>query len=1055
MLTRTHLLLIATLMALAGSITAALATQQERDFQLRGYIDPTKTFALPFRGPLLGVNADLGQYEPDELAQHLAWMEQAGVIWVRHIFAWNAIEPAAGEYVWEETDAIVEAVAETDSLQLVAVLFTTPSWARDARSPQDFTTPPADHSTFADFAGVFATRYGDRIDYYQIWDEPNLLTAWGGLAPRAADYTALLSGAYQAVHSADPRATVIAAGLAPTVEIGPDNISDVLFLEQLYVHGAGEFLDAAAAKPYGFEFSPLDRVVRADTLNFSRMIALREVMVAHGDSHKALWASHWGWNALLPEWAGEPSIWGEVSTTEQVEFTAAGLDRAQREWPWVGGLILNQWQPNAPPDDPRWGFAVIDADDQPTALWALLAARPPIIAASNGLFPAQTSFARYSGVWTFSALGADIGWVEDSRAQFDFSGRDISLLLREDDFVAWLYPRIEGQRANAAPHDADGNPYILLTSDTLEPEIALVPAARGLLLSTYTLELIADELIPDEAQSRWPLIGYAVSDGDLRAPYNRQIAIAWLTAVAAAVGVMVAAWQINWAAIPNAFQPLNRRLNQARALAAGGLASVALMGGMLLTWTDAAPPLFRREPVQIVLSMLTAGLIYIEPGMMITLAAGVILFVLCFHRVELGLGLTLFWSPFFLFPVELYTFAFPIAEVILLITLAAWMARTIYDWAESWQTRVSQFAAPTLRGLLRRLNLIDFGVLAWVLIGALSVTWADRYPPAAVTELRTLIVEPALFYLMLRMTIRDRRTLLLLIDLLLLAAVIVCAIGWVMYVRGEAIITAEDGARRLASVYGSPNNVGLLIGRCVPFLLAFSLLRVDRRRQTASKVALALLLVTAILSQSVGALFIGIPAAITAALALIYRRRAVIPIITLGMVFTAALFLALQFPRFERALNFTEGTTFARIRVWQSAVQAIQDRPLTGLGLDQFLYAFRGQYILPDAWEDPSLSHPHNILLDYWTRLGLPGMLTLIVVQGAFWRRGLRAYQQIRPDQPLEMAVMVGILGSMINLLAHGLVDNSVFVIDLAIIWMFLLAACISIQNTSSIDETG
>jgi O-antigen ligase len=1042
-------------MALAGSVTAALATQQARDFQLRGYVDPTQTFALPFRAPLLGVNADLGQYEADELAQQLAWMEQAGVTWVRHRFAWDAIEPAAGEYVWEETDAIVEAIAETDSLQLVAVLFTTPAWARDARSPQDSTTPPADHSTFADFAGVFAARYGDRIDVYQIWDEPNLLTAWGGLAPRAAEYTALLSGAYQAIHSADPHATVIAAGLAPTVETGPDNISDVLFLEQLYVHGAGEFMDAAAGKAYGFEFSPLDRAVKADTLNFSRLIALREVMVAHGDGHKPLWASHWGWNALPPEWAGEPSIWGEVSASEQVEFTAAALDRAQREWPWVGGLILNHWQPNAPPDDPLWGFAVIDADDRPTALWDMLAARPPIVAASNGLFPAQTPFARYSGVWTFSALGADIGWVEDSRAQFDFSGRDISLLLREDDFVAWLYPRIEGQRVNAAPYDADGNPYILLTSNTLEPEIALVPVARGLDTSTHTLELIADELIPDEAQSRWPLIGYAVSDGDLRAPYNRQIAMAWLTAAAALAGVMIAAWQVNWAAVTHAVQPMTRRLNQGRTLVAGGLASVALMGGMLLTWTEAAPPLFRREPVQIVLSILTAGLIYIEPGLMITLAAGAILFVLCFHRVELGLGLTLFWSPFFLFPVELYTFAFPIAEVILLITFAAWTARTIYDWAASWQTRVSQFAAPTLRHQLRHLNLIDLGVVAWVLIGTLSITWADRYPPAAVTELRTLIVEPALFYLMLRMTIRDRRSLLLLIDLLLLAAVIVCAIGLIMYMRGEAIITAEEGARRLASVYGSPNNVGLLIGRCVPFLLAFSLLRVDRRRQTASKVALMLLLLTAILSQSVGALLIGIPAAIAAALALIYRRRAVIPMAALGAMLLIAIFVALQFPRFERALNFTEGTTFARIRVWQSAIQAIEDRPLTGLGLDQFLYAFRGQYILPDAWEDPSLSHPHNMLLDYWTRLGLPGVITLLVVQGAFWRRGLRAYQQIRPHHPLETAVIVGVLGSMINLLSHGLVDNSVFVTDLAIIWVFLLATCISIQNTSSIDETG
>ena len=36
--------------------------------------------------------------------------------------------------------------------------------------------------------------------------------------------------------------------------------------------------------------------------------------------------------------------------------------------------------------------------------------------------------------------------------------------------------------------------------------------------------------------------------------------------------------------------------------------------------------------------------------------------------------LTIFYAPFFLFPVELYKFAFPMSELMLLITAAAWAA---------------------------------------------------------------------------------------------------------------------------------------------------------------------------------------------------------------------------------------------------------------------------------------------------------------------------------------------------------------------------------------------
>ena len=174
--------------------------------------------------------------------------------------------------------------------------------------------------------------------------------------------------------------------------------------------------------------------------------------------------------------------------------------------------------------------------------------------------------------------------------------------------------------------------------------------------------------------------------------------------------------------------------------------------------------------------------------------------------------------------------------------------------------------------------------------------------------------------------------------------------------------------------------------------------------------------------------------------ALPLRRRARFMIIGIVVIVVIGFFVSLQSQRFSRMLDFSSGTNFYRVRAWQSAIHIIQDHPITGIGLDQFLYEFRGKYILPDAWQEPNLSHPHNILLDFWVRLGLAGVILLIAIQAAFWRRMVQLYHSLRQRDLLTFALVVGAIGSMINFIGHGLIDNSVFVIDLSYVFVLLLA---------------
>jgi O-antigen ligase len=1043
---RQHLILILSCFALLGSLAASLGTLRDRDYQLRGYVDPTRDFNLSYRVPRLGVNVELDQYSQSELEDQLERIEVARITWLRQAFRWNELEPEQSQFRWEQWDSTLDAIRQHPTLRVVAVLVNSPIWARTELAEDNPTAPPNNPADFATFAAAFAARYGDTIDYYEIWDEPNLIAAWGGLEPRPAEYLALLEAAYSSIHSLDSTATVIVGGLAPTVETGPRNISDILFLRALYSLGAKEYMDGVGAKPHGFNTSPTDRDVNPNILNFSRIIALREEMISNGDGQKGLWAVSWGWNSLPDDWRGAPSIWGSVNSEAQVQYTLDALTRAEREWPWLQGMILQHWQPDVPTDDPHWGFALVNPQGSPNPLYSALLARAEPLAASNGLYPVQNPYARYSGVWTFGELGADIGWLRDSQLDFGFTGRDIALLLRKDNYVGYLYPTVDLQPANATPLDANGNAYIVLTSGTRQPEVTLVPVAVNLQNTLHTLHVVADR-----GWDRWALAGYAVSDGDLSEPYNRQFAIACLTAAVATVSTTIAAYQVDWRPVFRRSSVLWQGLNFTSQLIISVLSSGVLMIGMLLTWGDASPNILRRDTVQVGLSIITGGLIYLEPGIIITVVAVIILFIIFFHRIELGLLHTIFWAPFFLFPIELYRFAFPMVEIMVLLTIGAWLLKRLIAWGQRQQNTVSQFAHATFTHQLRNLTTLDWALIAWLTLGFVSLLWAKRQS-LAITELRVLIVEPCLFYLVLRSSALKKETILRLVDTLLITGLVVAVIGFATYLDPQLRITAEGGAQRLTSVYGSPNNVGLFLGRCLPFALAFLRVKTDLRRRQFATISLIIMSLAVILTQSVGALFIGIPASIIAVILFVFGKRAWRPLAAVFAIGAVAFFIAMQYPRFARVLNFNEGTNFFRIRVWESAIDLIRDYPLTGVGLDQFLYEFRGHYIRPDAEAEPNLSHPHNFVLDFWIRLGILGVVLFAWMQFGFWRRAKQNYQRLRHD-PFLWALSIGLMGSMVNLLAHGLIDNSVYVIDLSYVFVLLLGLTVNVSNNRAIDD--
>lgn len=1009
------------------ALLAAGALKARRDFLTRGMPDGLPE-PIPYGGARPGLNVYLNQYDDEELATALERIAGTGVDAVKQPFYFQ--EP----FDWEAADRLMDGASD-HGLQLVPLL--------DGDPATGF-APPDDPTSFATWAGAFAERYGDRLTHYIIWDEPNLASHWGGKPANPAAYAALLTAAAEAIRAADGSAVIVAAPLAPTRESGPDNLADPLFLQELYEAGAGDAFDVAAGKPYGFDSGPEDRVVDVDVLNFSRIILLREVLVRNGDGHKAVWAGNWGWNSLPAGWQGSPSIWGQTTPETQAARTVEAIRRAQREWPWMGFMFLENWEAPGPAGDPRWGFSIAG---RPAEEALATAAKMEAEIAYPGFHLAQETGVgqRYEGEWRFSpAFGADIprdANVEtgNATATVRFWGTDVGLRVRHADFRARLYVTVDGEPAGALPQDENGPALVLTAADPSEDYLETEVVARNLEAGEHTLQLIAHR-----GWEQWALNGYSVA-------YHRPTTAYWigvLGLVVLAVGALVIAARNAVAARPawaRLGQDAGKRLQPALTIV---VAAVVALSGWL-TWGEQAAGIYRRlgEGGQLALTAAAASIFYFTPFFVVYVAALIALFFCVYARPAWGVALVAFTIPFYVKPKPMLGYRFSPVEVFLLVTVVAWAVRRVGRFGQRLRQQ-GALAAPVDVGALvarfrDRLVTADYAVATFVAVATLSLFFTERLD-VAVNEWRVVILEPTLFYALLRTVNLKEKAMHRVLDAFVLGGIVIALYGLATYRPEGNVITVTGGLLRLKSIFGSPNNVALYLGRVLPLLAAVALMgRAMPRRRLAYGLAMAPVGLAVALTLSKGALFLGLPAAFLL-LFIVWQREGSRPVwpwlAGAAVVAAAALGAALSVPALASRLDLGSATSVFRINLWQASVNMFSDHPVFGVGLDNFLYAYRGRYIFDAAWQEPDLNHPHNVILDFATRLG---MLGLVAGGWLFWSLG-RLLRRL-PGRVSEVwrPVAIGLAAAFANMLAHGLVDHSFFLVDLSFAFYLMLGVAV------------
>ncbi len=309
-----------------------------------------------------GVNTFLQQeVEADKIEAMLRMIHAAGFRWLRQEFPWEDIETdGRGQFTdsrldrdgdgirdtidaWLKYDQIVD-LSERHGLRLLVRLSNPPRWSRAKPDELDF-APPDDLQDFVNFAAAVASRYRGRITHYQIWNEPNIYPEWGDNPVDPAAYAQMLCRTAEALKAIDPAIVVVSGAIAQTIALdGYWGMSDLVYLQALYDHGAGACFDVLSAQGYGLRSGPTDQRLRATSVNVARHTYYRDIMVRNGDAHKPIWLSEVAWNATLDADLPPGQIvgyanYGNVSQQQAAQYMPLFYERAQRDWTWVGNTM--------------------------------------------------------------------------------------------------------------------------------------------------------------------------------------------------------------------------------------------------------------------------------------------------------------------------------------------------------------------------------------------------------------------------------------------------------------------------------------------------------------------------------------------------------------------------------------------------------------------------------------------------------------------------------------------------------------------------------------------
>ncbi|MEK7648770.1 MAG: O-antigen ligase family protein [Patescibacteria group bacterium] len=319
-------------------------------------------------------------------------------------------------------------------------------------------------------------------------------------------------------------------------------------------------------------------------------------------------------------------------------------------------------------------------------------------------------------------------------------------------------------------------------------------------------------------------------------------------------------------------------------------------------------------------------------------------------------------------------------------------------------------------------------IIAFVISASVSVVVSPDMR-AALGIWRAYILEPLLFFIIIISVITTPQQIRRMVVVCGIGAVIIALVSIAQVLTGYGIPEPWAAERRATSFFPYPNAVGLYLAPLIPLVVALAAGR-GRITQKAALGVVGILLVGIAAAQTTGALVaLAVTGVIGGVLWSKTSRQWVLRVIVVGALI--ATITPVVRDQLVKKLSFNTWSGTVRQIMWGETLPMLRDHWFTGAGLAGYQKAFE-PYHKAKAIE--IFLYPHSIVLNFWSELGLYGLISVVFLVAVYFV--LLVFARSRENR----ALVYGLGGAMIVILVHGSVDVPYFKNDLAIMWWMFFA---------------
>jgi len=408
----------------------------------------------------------------------------------------------------------------------------------------------------------------------------------------------------------------------------------------------------------------------------------------------------------------------------------------------------------------------------------------------------------------------------------------------------------------------------------------------------------------------------------------------------------------------------------------------------------------------------------------------IIFAILSWKRMDWALILIAFGLPTYLLRFKIGFLPMTVLEVMILVIFIIWIIKWLVDKKKIKEIYLSKY---------------KWLILLFLIAATIGVIVSpDKI--AALGIWKAYFIEPILLLIVLINTFKEKKDYKKLFYAFGASAILISIVAIYQKFTGAWIpneFWRAEETRRVTSVYGFPNAIGLFLAPIVIWNLGELVLK-WKENVWLQRIFYAVVIILSSLAifwaKSEGAI---VAMLVVSAIIFLKNKKTrwfAVGIIAIGIILSLALPAAGNILTDKLLLRDYSGEI--RREMWAETWDMLTERPLEGAGLSGY------QERVAAFHEKEHIEiylYPHNIFLNFWTEIGLLGLVV-------WWLIIIKIFKNYFRISNFEFRISYFIyLMVILVILIHGLVDVPYFKNDLAVFWWMLvgmiISAKIKVQN--------